>query len=299
MEYRENRIHGSTSSPFAIYEIDSLHPGYHMRPHWHPEHEIIYVISGTLCVTFDGVSYILRSGEVAFAQGGVIHKADPEGCRYICFLVNLKKLFPETDACIKNADRLEAGTIRVHPELWRYSDRFSKLCRKMLDVKHTNTKGYHFSIRALFLLFFSEIFDVEAYAHEKNRKDAADPSEKLKPIIRYIDDYYLFDVFHNVNDEMNLDKLAQMADMSKTNFCKCFKEITGSSPIAYSMSVRMRHACYALAESDRSITDIAYNLGFGSMSHFIDLFKKRFGMTPLKYRKIKKQSPYHDGDENE
>ncbi len=64
-----------------------------------------------------------------------------------------------------------------------------------------------------------------------------------------------------------------------------FKEEYGMTPKAYADHLRLEEAKYLLKDTDEKIADIAYLVGFGSLSAFYKLFKKEVHLTPAEYRK--------------
>ena len=82
---------------------------------------------------------------------------------------------------------------------------------------------------------------------------------------------------------LTLDILAKEAGMNAKYFCRFFHEMTHRTPIDYLNYQRIEHACYELATSENSVTDVAFNCGFNDLSYFIKTFKRYKGKTPGKY----------------
>lgn len=99
----------------------------------------------------------------------------------------------------------------------------------------------------------------------------------VMPAIRYIDDNY--------NIEINIDYLAKLCVMSRTNFRRMFTAVCGTSPIQYLLDVRIRRAKEMLSGTGYSISDIAHMCGFKDVEHFCRMFKKRTGITAGMMRK--------------
>jgi len=116
---------------------------------------------------------------------------------------------------------------------------------------------------------------------ERNTKKEASPQG------RYFDKISF--VIQNMNTEYQLDHTlddyARMCNMSKFHFLRVFKEITGASPLEYRNMIRFNHAKEQLKDTDIPISEIAGNAGFASSSYFCDAFKKKFGVSPSRYRK--------------
>lgn len=64
-----------------------------------------------------------------------------------------------------------------------------------------------------------------------------------------------------------------------------FRELTGSTIVKYQIARRMKYACALLTSTDYSILHISSTVGYDSLSHFMDTFKKFTGSTPAAYRK--------------
>ena len=88
----------------------------------------------------------------------------------------------------------------------------------------------------------------------------------------------------NFQQRVKLDELAAQCDMSVRNFNRRFKSATGKSPLRYLQEVRLGVARELLQNSNLSISEIAYRIGYQDLGHFSDLFKKLFAATPHDYR---------------
>ena len=75
--------------------------------------------------------------------------------------------------------------------------------------------------------------------------------------------------------------------MTRKEYWELFKE-TGK--IEYYLEYKKLSFAEKLLSSDMSINEISYKAGFSDCSHFISAFKKQFGTTPHKYRKIRKNA---------
>jgi AraC-like DNA-binding protein len=79
---------------------------------------------------------------------------------------------------------------------------------------------------------------------------------------------------------MSLDDLAKTAAISKTKLKTKFKEVVGKSAYQYYLEVKMEKARALLEDTSVPVSDVAYELGFKSPSHFSQSFKKHYGMNP-------------------
>ena len=87
------------------------------------------------------------------------------------------------------------------------------------------------------------------------------------------------------SQNIDLDMLAEQLNVSYSWFRKVFREYTGYPPAKYFMLVKLRRAQYLLVNTQESIKEIAFSLGFKSPEHFYTTFKRVMGSTPSIYRK--------------
>lgn len=90
---------------------------------------------------------------------------------------------------------------------------------------------------------------------------------------------------NNCSEPLSLSLLSKKAALSPAYFHKLFTEYYCFSPYEYSMHVRISAAKQLLIATDDSLARIAADCGFSSQSYFNYSFKKRTGLSPLKYRK--------------
>jgi AraC family transcriptional regulator len=85
--------------------------------------------------------------------------------------------------------------------------------------------------------------------------------------------------------DLALDDLAEAAGLSKYHLIRLFREGTGTTPSHYLSELRLGHATDLLGQTGREITEIAFEVGFGSLSTFERAFKKKYGVPPSEYRR--------------
>ena len=98
---------------------------------------------------------------------------------------------------------------------------------------------------------------------------------------RYIDENY--------SESITLDKLAEIAHVNKYYLSHSFKNEYKVSPIDYLMKRRITEAKALLTSTDFSLTQIAEQIGFGSLAYFSKCFRKVEGTRPNEYRKSARQ----------
>jgi AraC family transcriptional regulator len=89
----------------------------------------------------------------------------------------------------------------------------------------------------------------------------------------------------NAHDPLSLDSLASEVGLSPFHFLRLFGRILGVTPHQYLVRSRLRRALRLLAESERSITDVALEVGFGDLSNFVRTFHRAARASPRAFRK--------------
>ncbi len=101
---------------------------------------------------------------------------------------------------------------------------------------------------------------------------------RIQQTIDYIDTH--------LNENITLEKLAEIASLSKYYYHRLSSSLLGESVMSYIRKRRLSRCAMMLSESSLRIIDIALENGFESQEVFIRAFTKYFGITPAKYRKL-------------
>jgi signal transduction histidine kinase/DNA-binding response OmpR family regulator len=80
-----------------------------------------------------------------------------------------------------------------------------------------------------------------------------------------------------------VEQFAQEMGMSRSNFYKKFRDLTGMSPANYMKVKRLNEASRRILAGEGNITEIAFDVGFSDVSYFSRCFKEHFGCPPSKY----------------
>jgi len=86
-------------------------------------------------------------------------------------------------------------------------------------------------------------------------------------------------------EHITVGALARAVGMSPFHFCRIFAELAGTPPHSYLLEVRLRAAASMLRDGS-PVTEACFACGFQSLSHFIRMFQRRFGVSPSRYPAI-------------
>lgn len=107
--------------------------------------------------------------------------------------------------------------------------------------------------------------------------------ESESPMIRRARAY----IYANQADPIDLDQVAKAMHVSTFYFCKMFRKATGLTFTDYLSRVRVEKAKTLLLNPHLRISEIAYDVGFQSLTHFNRMFRKIVGQSPTVYRESK------------
>lgn len=89
----------------------------------------------------------------------------------------------------------------------------------------------------------------------------------------------------NLSEPHTLKSLAALCHVSPSYLSSLFKQETGSTLIDYINTQRVKRAAQQLTTTDRSISEVAEEMGILDVNYFAKIFKRTFGMTPTRYRR--------------
>ena len=93
-------------------------------------------------------------------------------------------------------------------------------------------------------------------------------------------------ITENYSEKLTVADIAAQVHLSPSQFSRIFKKSAGISPYEYLLNIRLAKAKELLKNTELSVGGIAYKTGFSGESNFIYFFKRREGISPLKFRKI-------------
>jgi AraC-like DNA-binding protein len=135
------------------------------------------------------------------------------------------------------------------------------------------------------ILINSKEYDAIAnvgYSHSYNFKD----TERMNKVYQHI--------MKNFTDEISLDEIAKIANMTPPAFSTFFKKRTQKSFTRFLNEIRVGHACQLLEKEEISISSVCFESGYQNFANFNKFFKEITGKTPSQYRKEIK-NPFLEG----
>lgn len=249
--------------------------------HMHNEFEILSVFNGKTEFHLNGKDYFLETGDVIFVNSRVahstsiykgtstfhiqfssdIHSGDgaPYSGKYLLRFIN-----HENDAVVfKNGTQLNAE--------------INRCIHNVFDEHIKKDKSYDVFVKAYVYKILALLYRNEIIKDPENVFSMRSIS-KILPALEYIDNHYF--------EEITLNDLCNLLNINEFYFCRLFKQATNTSFIQYLNFVRVCKAERMLISGNKSISEIAYDTGFSSVSYFNRTFKKYKFCAPSLFKKI-------------
>jgi AraC family transcriptional regulator len=98
--------------------------------------------------------------------------------------------------------------------------------------------------------------------------------------LRKVEDY----VREQLAEEIAIETLADLVELSPFHFSRVFKQATGMSPLQFVTRERITRAQQLIRETSRSLIEVGLEVGYTSPSHFAKVFRRMTGVTPTEFR---------------
>jgi AraC-like DNA-binding protein len=85
-------------------------------------------------------------------------------------------------------------------------------------------------------------------------------------------------------EPLDVRSVAAVAHISEAHFSRSFRAVFGETPHRYLQRRRVERSMFLLRETDRSVTDICFDVGLSSLGSFVTSFRRAHGLTPQAYR---------------
>ncbi len=254
--------------------------------HFHSEYEILYVIEGS------GTSFVadniepFEPGDLAMMGSNLPHfwrsdekyhiEGATEKINYIVvqFPGDLFRgvlfQYPEFQIIQKLLNRSSRGL--------RFLPPFSEKAGKQV-IKIAKSNGFRRVMLLLQLLHeMANTQQVKILAGELyNQQNHNFTDDRLTRVLHFLSTGY--------QQTIELEKVAEIAHMHPSAFCRFFKEKTGKSLSQYLNDMRIGYACRLIIEGNLPVSQICFESGFNNLSNFNRIFKKETGLTPTQYGK--------------
>lgn len=277
---------GTEEFPVGVYktQLNKNILGY-INWHWHEAIQLCLITKGYIRVNIHRKEYILHEGEGCFIHTNVLHMIRPEkdpDSTYICINVTPQWISGGKNNILYNKyihSTIDSPGFRgmvLHPNVFWEKEILNNI-QQIYDADCAKYFGYEWDIMiALQRIWRNIILSQEKAAHPiSSTKESGDL--RLKDLLSFL--------HNNYTEKLTLEQIASIIHLCPGECCRFFKRNMGKTIFQYLAEYRIEQSIRDLTQTSKLISEIAYEHGFSSTSHYIDRFKKHTGITPLEYRK--------------
>jgi len=255
-------------------------------PHSHPYYEMYLLVTNEVAYqTSDGI-FMLHSGDTIFVNKNITHCPivlnSSALYERIALNVRPEKLKSLSRGGIDLAECFTSGRHNFFRFPYSLQNSIRLILGKILSLRQTRPFGHDLLMDA----YLTELFvTITEYIHYQNPLTLMD---ELKPyqLLAIIDQY----IMEKLDDQIQVGDLATFVCMSKFNFMRTFKNLTGKTVYQYIIHKRLE-AAESLIKSGTDFFSAAQMCGFSDYSCFYRSFINKHKMSPSKYYGFDSPSP--------
>lgn len=266
-----------------------------LRMNHHAYFELLYVASGAITCYVQDRRFEMRKGDMAVISSALYHTHQPHLARHSqvnCIaLYFLPEVIGQTSAKGDEVQYLSSFLLQnaafphVIPAQSEGAEQIVELLKIIRRELPATTNLARLSIKThlkMILLLLAKHY--AAYTGGDETLDRKQQSiERLRPLFDRLETCY--------GDQLSVADAATLVGMSESHFMRFFKSVTGQPLVTYINHFRIAKAQEMLANTNRSISEIAQQVGFCDQSYFSLTFRKLVHMTPLQYKRQLTGSP--------
>ena len=262
--------------PFAIHKTYNDHRGGGVIAHQHREVELIALTEGRVNFYIEAQCYSMQCGDVLVIPPYAIHRAEIPAdtlTAYNCICFDVDLLW-DKELC---TGLLEHTLSSVNPLISHgtpYAKRLQDYVKSGCDAYEGQKSGWEMEAIGSMHLFFGVLKQYDYFRSNTAPHSANSFAQKA---IDYIAKHYATPITSTTT--------AVALYMNNSYFCRLFKKVFGCCFSDYVLAYRLEKAKTMLDHTQLSITEIAFQCGFNGCSYFGKSFRRRFGRSPLAYRK--------------
>lgn len=253
--------------------------------HWHNEPELTVVLDGEMEYQANDRIYHLRPGTGVFVNSNVIHAAWRQGesdCVYMPIAFEPVLIYGYENCVVykKNFSELLCSdnfmSLYLDPDV-EGQRAILDTCRTLMDLRRRE----ELPVREL--LIMGELCRLWAGLDTEFRRVRDEGSSGTQPKIVSRIKYALIFMDENYREKLTLDEIAASCNISKSEFCRCFKQLMHQTPFEYLMRLRIRKSLPLLLSGEMSMTEISAASGFSGPSYYAEVFRRYMDVTPTGY----------------
>lgn len=248
--------------------------------HWHTPLEIIMPLENPYRISCRDSDYLLQEGDLLIINSGVIHSMPAMPGERLIFQADFSLLhnIADIESTLSNIPSALLVTPESAPAIHeQLKTLMLDICKEYFSDSILISASIYSKLIEMLVLIGREC-TVNTAAFDATRTKQKEYTEKFIAVCKYIHEH--------CTEDLSLDDAAALAGFSKYHFTRLFKQFTGVSFYKYLNRKRIEHAEMLLVDPEISITEVALQSGFSSLSAFIRMFKLIKDCTPTEFRNM-------------
>lgn len=275
----EKNPHIHTQFPFLILDVNNnncVPPRLKFHEmHWHDDLQITFVINGEIQIKTISQTIEMKENEIAFINKKILHQiTEKENAHYKSFLFPSVFMHFYDNSPIDN----QVSQFLNNHNLTILSIQNTILSDIVQQINLLTLKNkdsfYEYQILLLLNQFMLELMKTTDLP---NQNIHSEQNLCIQKCLTFIHDHY--------DEDITLEQIASYSHISIGYCGRLFKKILKTSPYEYLIDFRIKKSLDLLTSNQYTISQIARLVGFNSLSHFIQCFKKKLNTTPKQYQK--------------
>lgn len=270
---RYETIH-TQDRPYSLW-TGSMSP---FAEHRHGDFEFAYCYDGEFEIIVDRVEYKVRKGQLLLLPPMASHERTPSPDRARTLNAIFGSSFLKAHfAVLSNS---------TFPDVVYTLDMENETHRALAELLHETIFFCQSKRPANALLKTGNLYKIMGYILESFARTSHQKGNLSRDVIKVQNIEKALDLIHSdYMKELTVNRAAEAAGYSKSNFCKIFKSIVGESFHKVLNKQRVKNACELLAATEMQVGAISQAVGFTEVKTFCRVFREISGVTPGEYRR--------------
>ena len=262
----------------SFYSTRITVPSFEFKWHYHPEYELTYILSGSGYRIVGNSHEQFSSGDLVLLGSNLPHTwwgKNEDGSPSKAIVIQFSNEFIEPFLRLSESQSIKELLLKSAKGIRFDSDvMFVEKLRSLVETKELESV----------LLLLSLLHDLtekpatnlcaDSYHNVISKKFET----RINKVCTYIQNHY--------SESISLKQISDLVYMTESNFCKFFKKATSTTFSDYLNDLRINEACHLLLSSEDTVSKIAHNCGFESLSYFNRVFLRKKQLTPSGFRKV-------------
>ena len=261
----------------SFYSTRITVPSFEFKWHYHPEYELTYIVSGSGYRIVGNSHEHFSSGDLVLLGNNLPHTwwgKNEDGSPSEAIVIQFSSEFIEPFLRLNEGQSIKELLAKSAKGIRFESD--SSMVENLMSLSETKELNSILSLLSL-LQDLTEKPTANLCADSYHNVISKKFETRINKVCTYIQNHY--------SKSISLKQVSDLVFMTESNFCKFFKKATSTTFSDYLNDLRINEACHLLLYSEDTVSKIAHDCGFESLSYFNRVFLRKKQLTPSGFRR--------------